>query len=166
MKVIFLDIDGVLNSRSSAKALGGYPHKLSQMSKFDKVALGLIRKLVKQTGAKVVISSTWRSTFTTEEFSKAFKVPVIGKTVNSAHGHRGEEIAEYLSANPEVTDYVIIDDDIDMLEEQFKNFVRTNYLVGFTLFNYVKACRILGSPDEELENHLKSWEIFSTKDHL
>lgn len=48
MKILFLDIDGVLNSDRSNMAFSGYPHSFSDadMAKFDNVALGLLRRLV------------------------------------------------------------------------------------------------------------------------
>jgi len=41
-KVLFLDLDGVLNSARSCYALGGFPHGFdsANMAKFDHVALG------------------------------------------------------------------------------------------------------------------------------
>jgi hypothetical protein len=156
MKVIFLDIDGVLNSVESAMALGGYPYLLDQIELFDNVALGLIQRLVRQTGAKVVISSTWRKTHDVAEFEPALVIPVIGKTCNSRSGRRGEEIAVYLEGNPQIENYVIIDDDSDMLECQLDNFVKTSGLVGFTIHDYTKACRVLGTPDTQIEYYINA----------
>lgn len=62
MKIIFLDIDGVLNSHASCSALGGvpWPMKPYNWGFFDRVAVGLLRKAVNQTGAVCVLSSSWR----------------------------------------------------------------------------------------------------------
>ena len=69
MKVIFLDIDGVLNTDSHAKEL----YKLVEAGKmteanfyatwdlpYDETALPL-KHIVLQTGAKIVLSSSWRA---------------------------------------------------------------------------------------------------------
>ena len=54
MKVIFLDVDGVLNSKQD-----DYSIKLRTDSH-----LNFLRMIVKSTGAKIVLSSSWRIGFT------------------------------------------------------------------------------------------------------
>src|SRR5690348_10404441 len=53
MKVIFLDIDGVLNSASTPN-----PRKFPYI--VDDRLLARFKELVRRTGATVVLSSTWR----------------------------------------------------------------------------------------------------------
>ena len=53
MKVIFLDIDGVLNCSKTRN-----PRKLPYV--VDKRLLALLKRMLKRTGAKIVLSSTWR----------------------------------------------------------------------------------------------------------
>jgi Swiss Army Knife RNA repair-like protein len=53
MKVIFLDIDGVPNCKKTPN-----PRKFPYV--VDKKLLARLRKLLDKTGAKVVLSSTWR----------------------------------------------------------------------------------------------------------
>ena len=43
---------------------------------------------------------------------------------------RGIEIKKWLSDNPEVTDFVILDDDSDMEEYNETNLVQTNFYEG------------------------------------
>lgn len=57
---------------------------------------------------------------------------------------RGHQIQDWLDANPDVTHYVILDDDGDMLPEQWDNFVRTNHDHGFKVDDLEKAAKILG----------------------
>ena len=45
MKVLFLDIDGVLNSTKTCVAFGGYPMELHHIEAFDKAAIRLIQRL-------------------------------------------------------------------------------------------------------------------------
>ena len=54
MKVIFLDVDGVLNSKRDRNSI-----KLRTDSH-----LRLLQELVKATGANIVLSSSWRIGFT------------------------------------------------------------------------------------------------------
>jgi hypothetical protein len=53
MKVLFLDIDGVLNCSKTPN-----PRKLPYV--IDKKLLARLERLVERTGAKVVLSSSWR----------------------------------------------------------------------------------------------------------
>lgn len=147
MRVLFLDIDGVLNSYRSSFALGGVPHGFEpdQMALFDHVALGLIRDVCKD-GVKVVVSSTWRIGRTAQQLADGLGLPVIDVTGDGHRGHRGSQIKEWLDAHPEVVIYGIVDDDDDMLPEQKRHFVKTTFAEGFTFANYLKLCNILGRP--------------------
>jgi HAD domain in Swiss Army Knife RNA repair proteins len=53
MKVIFLDIDGVLNCKKTPN-----PRRLPYI--VDRRLLSRFKRLIDRTGAKVVLSSTWR----------------------------------------------------------------------------------------------------------
>jgi len=160
LKIIFLDIDGVLNSVASIIAL--YDDKpVRNEEGFDHVSVGLLKRLCKTTDAKIVISSTWRKLYTYEEFLEIFSrkgwqdFPMIGTTpVNQSHGLcRGHEIKDWLDAN-EVETYIILDDDSDMLPEQNGNFIHCSNVEGFRLKHYCKALRLLGCPDEQLESQV------------
>lgn len=114
MKLIFLDFDGVLNSLRSCIAFHGYPFPdPNTWYKFDKVAISLMRKLCKETGAKIVLSTTWRLSMNVDEVKAMFhelgfeNAPIIGKTPSyntrgsySSYTHfsRGEEIEIWLKA--------------------------------------------------------------------
>ena len=61
---------------------------------------------------------------------------------------RGEEIKTWLEHHPEVENYVIIDDDSDMLPEQLDNFVHTSNMHGFLYGDMLKATNILRKDEE------------------
>lgn len=157
MKVVFLDIDGVLNSRRTAIAFEAYGRPgFSDEYYLDPIALKLIEKLCIITKAKIVISSSWRVGASLEELQHVFKdynVSVIGFTPR-IYDHtkvRGDEIQEWLGENEGVTHYVIIDDDSDMLPHHIeKHFVQTNLDLGLTADNYYAAGEILGHTIKEL----------------
>jgi hypothetical protein len=138
MTVLFLDIDGVLNSTRSCLAFGGFPHGITpdHLKRFDHCAVGLIRRLCKETGAVCVLSSTWRQLHPYTEISAALDIPMIGATPKSDDGFRGREIAAWLAAHPEVTQYAIVDDDGDMLPEQKPYFVQTPHSDGLRWDDY------------------------------
>lgn len=143
MKVLFLDIDGVLNSTRSAVAHDGFPHLLTpdHMQMFDICAVGLVRKLCEETGAAVVISSSWRVFHNHQDIGKALKLPVIDATPR-LHAIRGEEIKAWLEANS-VTKYAIVDDDSDMLPEQMPFFVKTDVKNGLLWDDYERLLHLL-----------------------
>ncbi len=81
MKIIFLDIDGVLNSdnwlQSEASKTGSYPE-----NKFDPNAVRLLNKMVQQTNAKLVLTSTWRLQYSLKEMQILFqKVGIQGELI-------------------------------------------------------------------------------------
>lgn len=127
MKVIFLDIDGVLNlcykGRDEYGALF-HPHLVENL-----------RKIIKETNAKIVISSTWRLSGLSvmKEMWKKRELPgeIIGITPSFMKEYgttlcRGKEIDSYLENHPEIEKYVILDDDRDMEPHQMDNFVMTS----------------------------------------
>ena len=132
MKIIFLDIDGVLNLRMQSRDRFG--------SMFHPQFMENLKTLVDATGAKIVISSSWR--FSGLEImqemwqSRGLTGEVIDITPFTAvyeasedsgfldRCERGCEIREWLKSNP-VESYVILDDDKDMLNEQLPYFVCT-----------------------------------------
>lgn len=120
-KIIFLDIDGVLNVIPQGFDKHG--------CLFHKHLEENLQHIIEQTGAKIVISSTWRLSGL-----KAMKQlwtdrnlagEVIDITPNINDNRRGDEIQRWLDNNP-TDSFVIIDDDTDMLEHQFKHFVQTS----------------------------------------
>ena len=120
MKIIFLDIDGVLNVINQGRDEFGH--------KFNPKFVENLKTIIDQTNAKIVISSTWRNAGLAKMqlMWEVRDLPgeVIDITPNFRHTNavRGEEIAEWLRLN-EVDRYVILDDDTDMLPEQIPYFV-------------------------------------------
>jgi len=165
MNIVFLDIDGVLNSVASTIAFhhlrGPSKTIYSETDRLDPVAIGLLKFLVDATDAKIVVSSTWRLNYSLQEFIDIFAsygwedAPFIGKTGRGGVGSvRGDEIEAHLDIVRDIlAGYVIIDDDSDMLEEQLPHFVNTSGTTGFTLVNLCEALRIFGVPNKDLEAH-------------
>lgn len=163
MKVIFLDIDGVLNSTRSYLAGQARPRKKNEdmlehvKHDIDQVAVDLINFLRRYTQAEIVVSSSHRIMFRGEtspvpfsEYMKALGVDtIIGVTAYLPNCMRGEEIELWLREHPECTRYVIIDDSGDMLPGQMDCFVQTDPSIGFSDKDFYKATRILGCAHEE-----------------
>lgn len=145
MKVLFLDIDGVLNCHRTAIAFGGIPHTTARngRARLDEVAIRLIGGIVRRAGAVIVLSSTWRKHADWPDYGPALDLPIVDRTP-SCSGCRGDEIAKWLSEHPEVEAYAIVDDDSDMLPEQKPYFVHTSGTDGFSWANAGDLARLLG----------------------
>ena len=132
MKVLFLDVDGVLNSEETFTK---DPHAHFPI---DAYMAFLVGRIEMNTCCKVVLSSSWRHHGESVEHIKKRVVPIFDITVSrpvvggAEMKERGYEIQEWLDRHPEVTHYAILDDDSDMLEEQLPNFFKTEWKTGLT----------------------------------
>jgi hypothetical protein len=162
MKVIFLDIDGVLNSQNSIihyheffqrKYKDPMLFPCSTAEKFPKVYMKNLLRIVKETNAKIVVSSCWRIsypdgrlwTILLENFKQYnLDTEIIGVT-SRLQKKRGDEIRKWLSENSEVESFVIIDDDSDMCEFTESNLARTHWMTGLTKSIADKAIEILNA---------------------
>jgi len=149
MNIIFLDVDGVLNSQNKLIELynkTGKPHSGNKFP-FDENCLKNLKTLVKETNSKIVITSTWRKY--EEKMNllinrlKEYNLDkdVIGYTPVLYTG-RENEIIEYLNKLNIKVKYVIIDDIKDMRSLN-DNLVVTSPKTGFTEENMKKAIKIL-----------------------
>ncbi|WAS93239.1 HAD domain-containing protein [Nannocystis punicea] len=136
-KVIFLDIDGVMNNLGTRSE----PEGPGMSACLDPDNVAVLNQIVRATGAVVVLSSSWRLTLPLAELRASFaaagcEAQVVGITPNVDGPRRGREIRAWLDAQPEPpTRYVAIDDQFDMPE-----------LPG----RLVKTCRVHGLTTREL----------------
>ena len=160
MKVIFLDIDGVLNCATSRSRciddVCGVIHGIDS----DKVKR--LAKIVEATGAQIVLSSDWKDGwskyYTSQKPShakyldnhlyKKGKLIIKDKTPNTNKGtwFRGEEILTYLRTHQDIENYVILDDTFfdDFANKEIEeHLVLTNWEVGLTDDNVNDAIKIL-----------------------
>lgn len=143
-KVLFLDIDGVLNSRRTAHAFGGYPHSPGSIGQFDAVAVALVRRVCKETGARICLSSTWRLGRDWKDLRGTLELPITHRTPRINNAKRGEEIKAWIEEyGRPVAKWAILDDDTDMLPEQLPHFVQTCPTNGLTFDNYERLMDLL-----------------------
>jgi hypothetical protein len=110
MKVIFLDIDGVLTCKATPN-----PRKFPYV--VDKKLLARLKGLLRRTGAKVVLTSTWRLDPIGRLAARHWGIPFIGTTPDLPDGSRSQEVRAWLKKHPHVTRFVVIDDEDDELDD-------------------------------------------------
>lgn len=150
MKIIFLDVDGVLNGYGLGTEI------VFRISDFFHIKPGTIRRfynpfgvdyfrvrklahIVHHTGAKVVMSSSWRGLFFDNTYHgknidklkalfKEFNINCIDRTPHSRSGHRGKEIKQWLDNTNEIIEsFVILDDEEFDIKDYFpNNLVKTS----------------------------------------
>ena len=131
MKILFLDVDGVLNRcGKSAQGLEG-----------DK--LELLRDIVTAAQCEIVLSSTWRKT--EHQLSRLKNAlwqhdleimdctPVLDRQIGQlwTAETRGKEIRHWLNRQTGITRFVILDDDADM-GDLLPHLVKTESFTGLT----------------------------------
>ena len=127
MKILFLDIDGVVNCEHTRQRHRGFtgidPHLAFIVGKITLAIPEL----------KVVLSSSWRmfEDGGIDEIESQV-VPLYGQTPRLEGEIRGKEIQAWLDQHPEVERYAILDDDNDMLPVQMPNFFQTAWHTGIT----------------------------------
>lgn len=146
-KVIFLDVDGVLNRHH--ERYGTREKSPMGFTGVGQKHLLELRRIVEETGAYIVLSSDWKDCFYTDECNpmEADKdgvylckrlaengLKIVERTDDKSEGNerstgRGFGIRKYLKAHPEVTEYVILDDVwfFDFTKELVPHFLWLEY---------------------------------------
>lgn len=162
MKVVFLDVDGVLNSNFWSD---NHQREISDGTLIDEEKVRLLALLVKRARAKIILHSGWRFWFdselkplrteaerlvelftkeglsldgstpdlTTEEIRRTKKFSLV----------KADEILLWLKLHDDVTEWVVLDD-LDLQNCQVeKHQVKTNPRIGLTVDDVKLAEKIL-----------------------
>jgi hypothetical protein len=159
MKVIFLDLDGVLNSQGSflleTRKRKGIRKKLKEElgpvnETLDPVCCSNFQYVLdKLPEVKIVISSTWRVLFELEWLKNKLtsygidSSRVIDKTPELIGKERGDEIKEWLKNRTDITMFAIIDDNF-IGSGYDEEIVKTTWTSGFTLDHARQTIQVLG----------------------
>lgn len=119
MKIIFLDIDGVLNNSETATRCHG-------AIGIDPFLVAIFNRIIFATDAKIVISSSWRhSKDGLDEIRKKVMsfigiTPTLPLSGGAETMERGKEIQTWIERHPEIKieKYAILDDNSDFLPNQ------------------------------------------------
>lgn len=203
MKVIFLDIDGVLNTDTDELLVKSnnldlvpidwgkfegtarnpeYPsltrYRTIARHDIDYAKLKLLAYVVKHSGAKIVLSSSWRMTYSESEMDFIFgwvyrdwpKDTVIDCTPFGPYDSRDFHIAEWINQNPNVEegDYVILDDRDVFHGQRLRRFINTDPTFGLTPIEACLALKMLGIDILNLEERisLPDFRSFPVKQYL
>ena len=187
-RVVFLDIDGVLNSAAYVlkleerhRALGHEKRETTcdcfkLYHQIDRDAVARVNRLVAAVAAKIVISRSWRKLFDPPELERilvehGLVAEIIGATPD---GHdepemlevfgpldrifRGHEIDFWLRKHPEVDRFVILDDDSDM--EMHKNrLVQTDCEEGLLDDHVDLAIRVMSWDGKTIPSPMDEMEM-------
>jgi hypothetical protein len=196
LKLIFLDIDGVLNSSTDFFEVKQFGHPINT-AKGGKIInrghLALLQGIIDATDAKIVLSSTWRLSYSIDEIHEMFKKRGFqsGRDVfyditpnhkcgfsDNGYNYRGLEIKEYIDGHPSIDKFVILDDvaatilsagfvkaDLSTFHgpESDETFIHTNDMCGLTFVEMRRAIHILGKTPATL---LKEEEYHKALDIL
>ena len=170
--ILFLDIDGPLVNDRTYVGLASPGDKATlavaglDLNNFDPVGVGIINSLCKETGALVVISSTWKhfdgqsrniifgkeaerpnDPFDLREHLRSVGLDVPyhkdWKTFPKLSGSRGLEIKDWLDDHPKVKWWCAIDDDNSFSIEMRSNLVLVDAENGISFKDYLKARSLL-----------------------
>jgi hypothetical protein len=150
--VIFLDFDGVLNSVQHAYYLNReHLFKLDPYrDEMCRLAISNLTHLMTEVkGCKIVVSSTWRHAtsinylrFLLKTWKFKYYRRVVAKTPSSRKDIRGVEI-NWFRKKYKVNNYIIIDDDKDMMKGQLRRCVFTDGYHGLMFRDALKGIQIL-----------------------
>ena len=143
-RLVFLDFDGVLNSVQSTEQLG-------TRYRFAPASVSALNELLRKAQAHVVITSTWRESWTLRENAEFLERDgvvsgrVVGKTPALGQ-ERGVEIDAWLRSAPyPVMSFVILDDRDDMAMHR-NRLVQVNPQVGLSSEQAERAIELLAVP--------------------
>ena len=114
---VFVDVDGVLNSDEFAKhCLEEEGYDPFDCDDLDPRALRNLKRIVDETGASIILSSSWRwdevALKAVKGHLKTFGMELEDATIMDVMKtlSRTDEIKLYLDEHPSITKYVILDD--------------------------------------------------------
>lgn len=130
MNIIFLDIDGVLNS-----AIGDG----ETIFDMEIAKLNLLKSIVDTCKTGVVITSDWRYSIRQKrqlvEVFTTYRIPILGMLRDPGiddEDNRGKQILDYINTySKDIDNIVILDDNDDGISEIFhEDFIKTNKFYG------------------------------------
>ncbi len=168
MKIIFLDVDGVLNGNFWNET---HQKEISDFTKVDATRVRLLAKLVNDTGAKVVMHSAWRNMFDENmmpcgrlsqklyDILKSNGIVIYDKTPDFSTEDirktkkfslvKASEIFAWLDTHSDVESWVVLED-LDLNNDIIaQHQIRTNQDIGLLPEDVENAKTILNIPIQQ-----------------
>ena len=157
--VVFLDIDGVLNSENwmlNRPLDEQNPESFHHKYQIDPAAVGRLNRLVAEAAPVFILSSTWRKLLSPEGMTdvlqaRGFTGVIVGATGEgepmqtgwgSVGCERGDEIAAWREKAGHTGPFAVLDDDSDMNAVR-EHFIKTSWAVGLLDSDVDQAIRLL-----------------------
>jgi len=138
MKIIFLDIDGVLNTQETFEQIYlEYKKNGKRRLEIDTKKVEYLKEIVEQTGALLVLASSWKIFFAKqggkvlaqnskyEELLKIlqnYNLFIYDTTYQGMYQSKAKEIKDWLKNN-EVESFIILDDETEDLGNLAENYL-------------------------------------------
>lgn len=151
-KIVFLDIDGVLNNWEWIERNRLELHDSTKY--FDPACVEKLNRILSVTGADVVLSTSWRIVHPRDELEGILRaVGVVANIVDETprgtfNDRRYDEIRAWLRLNMYEGRYVILDDSVHTFEadtpEEAERIIHTTMNHGLLESHVVAAIHVLG----------------------
>jgi len=160
MKIIFLDIDGVLNSFEKLTDPEATKKNKWNPTLLQRFGINLevfpehvkrLNKITKATDAKLVMSTSWRigdlewwAELVILLHNSGVKGFILGRTPNGRYKNRGNEIRAWLKEHRDenIESFIILDDDGDM-GDYMDHLIQTDHQKGLQDEHVKKAIEML-----------------------
>lgn len=133
MKLLFLDFDGVLNCQDDFRMNRG---KGMGSDIINPLFLWRLQKIVEETKATIIVSSTWRIIHPMSKLEDFIDLPIFGITdkINSGRGEQILRFVEEFKKDYNFEGFVVLDDSSQDIVNVIAhgNFVHTTFLEGLT----------------------------------
>ena len=155
MKIIFLDVDGVLNtSKTFERVYNIFKNTGKKELEIDLFRLQYLKTIIDQTDAKIVLSSTWRRFFQkidnkitpSNEKGKLFNNLLINHEIeiydilsNDSDMNREQLIIDWLSQN-EVESFIMIDDEPSLFSDLLDRLIITSKVKNNEMLTNMDDC--------------------------
>ena len=156
-RVIFLDIDGVLNDAATDE------YTPAGFMGIDGYKVKLLHRIVEATDASIVLTSTWKTEWSKYEELLAKDgaylnimlaeegLQILDKTTDQVID-RGAGISRWLNEHPDIESWAVVDDEVfpDFKEHDIlPHLVKTNFYLGLTQENVEQCIKILNDGGSE-----------------
>lgn len=159
-KVIFLDVDGVLKTGDFEQQIRK-EQQLTYLQAADTLQpekIELLVRLVRETDAKIVLSSTWRLwkpnyNIVARALDK-HGISIFSKTPDKREESRWDEIKTWLQTRPPCQSLVIDDDETAYNKYEAPSnckFIHVDNTIGLTEYDIQRGIKLLGQHTKILE---------------